>query len=359
MFEGCSSLVLGVVGKIEWSLNKETNELIFTGEGSMSLPAHPWTASKELIKLVNIYEGITSIGEGAFSDCSSLNSVSIADSVTEIGENAFSGCSSLSSIVIPDSVTTIGKSAFSGCRSLTSITIPNSVTTIGERAFCGCSSLKSTIIPDRITTIGEGAFSYCSSLKSIIILNSVTTIGEGAFSECSSLLSVSILSNMKVFKPTIIDECTRLTSGKLGDISWKMNENKTELLFTGKGRMPEFYKRCTPWENSCSNIKTIRIEEGIISVGDYAFSSCKKLKKVYLPSTIESVGFKANLKGAKIGPNIERTVACGNNCFGRFCDGIFTIEGTGKLNYKRDYHKKSTYYIDPTTASWASIKKKN
>ncbi|WP_083822554.1 leucine-rich repeat protein [Prevotella sp. C561] len=41
------------------------------------------------------------------------------------------------SVTIPNSVTTIGQLAFSGCSSLTSVTIPNSVTTIGSEAFSG------------------------------------------------------------------------------------------------------------------------------------------------------------------------------------------------------------------------------
>ncbi|MCD8040299.1 MAG: leucine-rich repeat domain-containing protein, partial [Clostridia bacterium] len=64
---------------------------------------------------------VTSIGENAFFDCTSLTSVTIGDGVASIGERAFYYCTSLASIVIPDSVTSIGDYAFLECSSLTSV----------------------------------------------------------------------------------------------------------------------------------------------------------------------------------------------------------------------------------------------
>ena len=87
-------------------------------------------------------------------------------------------------IIIGDGVTTIGEYAFSYCRSLTSVTIPNSVTTIKEYSFSDCSSLTSVTIPNSVTTIGRDAFVRCTSLTSVTIPNSVTTIGKAAFSGC-------------------------------------------------------------------------------------------------------------------------------------------------------------------------------
>lgn len=73
------------------------------------------------ISKINIPNSITSIGNYAFSDCSSLSNITIPDSVTSIGRDAFLRCSSLASITIPDSVTSIGKEALADCTRLAHI----------------------------------------------------------------------------------------------------------------------------------------------------------------------------------------------------------------------------------------------
>ena len=84
---------------------------------------------------------VTAIEAYAFSNLSSVTSITIPDGVTSIGDYAFYNCTSLTSINIPDSVTSIGDYAFDGCTSLTSVSIGNSVTSIGYRAFYNCTSL--------------------------------------------------------------------------------------------------------------------------------------------------------------------------------------------------------------------------
>ncbi len=172
---------------------------------------------------VVIGDSVTSIDSYAFSNCSSLTSITVSenntayqcidgnlytrdektlvqyaigktataftipDSVTSIGDGAFSGCSSLTNVVIPDSVTSIGSYAFAYCSSLTSVEIPDGVTSIGNGAFSGCSSLTSVVIPDSVTSIGDGAFSDCRRLTSVVIPDSVTSIGRNAFMHCIKL----------------------------------------------------------------------------------------------------------------------------------------------------------------------------
>ena len=179
---------------------------------------------------VTIPNSVTSIGDYAFEGCSSLTSVTLnsntivgkyyeydsyiksifgeqvteyilGDEITSIGDYAFFECSSLTSVTIPNSVTSIGDRAFYNCSSLTSVTIPNSVTSIGEDAFCDCSSLTSVTIPNSVTSIGAYAFYECSSLTSVTIPNSVTSIGLWAFDGCSSLTAIYVpCGEMERFK---------------------------------------------------------------------------------------------------------------------------------------------------------------
>ncbi|MGN1086414.1 MAG: leucine-rich repeat protein, partial [Porcipelethomonas sp.] len=117
-----------------------------------------------------IPDSVTSIGWGAFIDCSSLESITIPDSVTSIVSYSFCRCSSLSSITIPDSVTKIDRCAFYECTALSSVTIGNNVTFIDVDAFSGCSSIENIVLPESVTKLGAGAF-CCENLRSISIKN--------------------------------------------------------------------------------------------------------------------------------------------------------------------------------------------
>ena len=152
---------------------------------------------------VTIGDGVATIGDQAFYTCFSLTNITVDENnpnFKSIDGNLYSKDGTIliqysigksnTTFEIPDGVTTIGEFAFSSGVNLTSIAIPDSVTAIGDGAFSGCFNLKNIVIPDGVTTIGGVTFHFCINLTSIEIPNSVTTIGYSAFEECDGLRNV-------------------------------------------------------------------------------------------------------------------------------------------------------------------------
>ena len=128
------------------------------------------------LKTLTLPDKIGTLGEFIFTSCSSLTTVYYhsLSGLKEIPKDMFAGCTSLKSlskdstdtntIYIPSGVETIGDSAFSRCTSITEITIPSSVTTIESFAFSGCEKLSKITIPENVSSIGKDAFSRCPEL---------------------------------------------------------------------------------------------------------------------------------------------------------------------------------------------------
>lgn len=138
-----------------------------------------------------IPDGVTSIEQGAFWDCSNLTNIHIGNSIKNIGNHAFYNCRNLKLITLPDSLKYIGYYAFYNCSSLERITIPDNLTRIEGYAFENCSNLTSVTIGNSVTSIGFHAFEDCRNLTSIIIPDSVTSIENNAFYNCNGLTNIT------------------------------------------------------------------------------------------------------------------------------------------------------------------------
>ena len=222
-------------------------------------------------KGVIIFDGdVTTIGNSAFHDCTSLTSVNIPDSVTTIGDGAFHSCNSLTSITIPDSVTTIGVMAFWRCDSLTSVTIGDSVTTIGNVAFRDCSSLTSVNIPDSVTTIGESAFYNCDSLTEF----------TGKFAEDNGRILI-IDGVLTAFAPAGITEYTIPNSvTTIGEYTFRNCKSLTSV------NIPDSVTAIGGWAfYSCDSLTSVNIPDSVTTIGKGAFCECRRLTSVYCKAT--------------------------------------------------------------------------
>ena len=119
------------------------------------------------------YDGkrVVSIGEGAFSDCRYLTSITMPDTITVIGAHAFQCCECLKNVTLSKNLKKIEYLAFDGCYSLENIELPFSIEKIDYMAFSECIGLKEIIIPLNTVMIGQQAFADCKQLKSVIFRN--------------------------------------------------------------------------------------------------------------------------------------------------------------------------------------------
>lgn len=210
------------------------------------------------LKNYTIPSGVKNIETFAFKGCAIENLI-ISDSVTSIGYGAFYNCSSLKNAIIPDSVTYIGAMAFYECSSLEKVTIPNSLKNIESSTFMYCHSLSSVTIPESVTDIGLDAFCDCSSIKNINIPANVINIEYDAFSGCTSLESITVDENNKNY------------SSQYGIL---FDKDKTELIYCPAG----------------TKLKSYTIPDSIKNIDNSAFYECKSLEKINIPDSVTNIG---------------------------------------------------------------------
>ena len=350
--------------------------------------------SVSFINKVILGEGILSIGELAFENCSNLEYIYISDNITalknhcfkgcaitkihipegnkqcDFGTNPFYNCSNLKEFVsyqknvsndkrcyisnkklnffapaelteyeIPNGVTSIGNGTFYGCSSLTSVTIPNGVTSIGNNAFRGCELLTSLVIPNGVTDIGSSAFYGCGSLTNITIPDSVTSIGGWAFSRCSLLTSVVIPNSVTSIGSSAFQGCTSLTSvtipnsvTSIGDQAFYDCRSLTSVT------IPNSVKSImTNTFNNCISLTSVTIPDSVTNIGHYAFYSCRSLTSITIPNSVSYIGdaafaYCASLTSVYCNPAIPPQIT--QTTFNGSQKAIFYVSGDSLNKYQ-------------------------
>lgn len=183
-------IITGTAGDdITWTLDTASGVLEFTGTGDMYnysenydfdviTSTAPWCSEANYITQVVIANGITSIGNYAFSHCCNFKTIDIPESVTKIGVNAFYSCGLKSAII--RGYADVGNCCFSTC-TLETITFVAGAKTVGNEAFYDCAKLVSADLGD-VVDIGYHAFGGCTSLSDVNFGSCLKTIGAMAFS---------------------------------------------------------------------------------------------------------------------------------------------------------------------------------
>lgn len=333
----------------------DSGTLTISGAGAMTNYGSPnysgsnlpsWYSIRSSIKAVVIEDGVTSVGDHAFYNCTSLTSVTLGNGVASIGSWAF-GNSALTSVTIPANITSIGDSAFYGCDALVDIYYNSNYCDFGENVFGYCDALtdiyfngnfsdfaniyigynyqnpfafsektvlhcSDTTYSDwgrcgytmayfidatrTLTIIGTGAMTnyspnapwFSKSITSVVIENGVTSIGEDAFSFCSALTSITIPDSIVSIGSFAFERCEALDSVYISDLAAYLNTS-----FESGGSTNPMYYADKLYLNNRRVSGDLMIPEGVTNIPTYAFDGCDGITSVTIPDSVTGIGAHA------------------------------------------------------------------
>ena len=232
------------------------------------------------LKEYTVRKGTRVICDHAFYHCSSLTSLTLPFSLQLIGGGAFSDCYSLTSLTLPSSLQSIGDNAFGGCYSLTSLTLPSSLQSIGGGAFGGCVSLTSLTLPSSLQSIEGGAFTGCTSLRSVICNKFYKVIGQMLLSADGTQVIAYWGENSEVTIPEGVQSIGNSAFSSCKSLSSLTLPSSLQSI--GGGAF-----------GGCYSLTSLTLPSSLQSIGDYAFYDCNSLTSLTLPSSLQSIGDSA------------------------------------------------------------------
>ncbi|MBQ9716001.1 MAG: leucine-rich repeat protein [Clostridia bacterium] len=192
-----------------------------TADGNIKVVGYYGQSSNVVIPAKIAGKTVVEIGD-YFCLRKSISSVVIPDGVKTIGQSAFQECTSLTSASLPASLETISKQAFNSCNNLSVITLPKNVKEVGASAFAN-SGLQSVTFAEesKLKKIDEFVFYGCKNLQQITLPASIESIGESALANCNNLEKIIFAdnSNLKSIGRNIVKDSDKLHSVYITDIS--------------------------------------------------------------------------------------------------------------------------------------------
>ena len=244
---------------------------------------------------------------GLFYNCTSLKTINWGAGIKTIGNIAFLNCSALENVTIPDTVTTIGRHAFFGCENLTTVTIGNKVTEIGRMAFRALSKLTNVGFGQNVEHIGQQAFQDCVQLKNFTLPESIWQIDYRAFAGCSAALtSVTIPANIYGSETElgqgVFSGCSKLATVTFGDtvktltgVDFTTYSSSTTVYSDNSANTSLYGPYADGLFYNCTSLKTINWGANVKTIGNVAFLNCSALESVTIPDTVTSIGCHAFL----------------------------------------------------------------
>ncbi|MDD4291369.1 MAG: leucine-rich repeat protein [Clostridia bacterium] len=267
--------------------------------------------AEKAVETVYTYNGLTSVGSGAFSSIAKLTFFG-ASTLKNIGDRAFGGTVADVRLTEVYSVPSLGENVFekeNGTKIYVAygyldtykklwsdyasilfdttslveefviqegvlieynglggnVIIPEGITSIAGRVFYGNDSVTSIVFPEGFESIGEYAFYNNTALKSITFPTTFTGLGERAFSGCGLLEKVNL------------EDTSIVETGKnafYGCVSLTKVVLPSTLKTIGEGL---FYM--------AKSLDDVTLNEGLISINRNAFSNCA-IKEIEIPSTV-------------------------------------------------------------------------